>query len=92
MWHWISSLVDGTVPDNTILKRREDLLQQHSAEIAARLLRKAELMREGNVQHKLDAELLEAAADHMRKSVLDGASEWLDRRDLCLRLLREGKN
>jgi hypothetical protein len=74
-------------------------LLQHrsSAEIAARLLRRAELFERSHDNFlKKCAALDKVAAENMRQLVLNDANqqigEWLDKRDLCLRLLREGKN
>jgi hypothetical protein len=75
----------------------EHLLSHRStAEIAARLLRRAEL-HGGHNSHYLRrcAALDRVAAENMRRLELSSGRdicEWLDRRDLCLRLLREGKN
>ena len=74
----------------------EHLLQDRStAEIAARLLRRAELHEQGNAYLQRCAVLDRVAAENMRRLVRDAGgdmAEWVERRDLCLRLLREGKN
>jgi len=76
-----------------------DLLRNRSsAEIAARLLRRAEL-HEASAQPYLQrctsldrvaADVIQRAEEaHMSPQEL---AQWLDNRNLCLRLLREGKN
>jgi hypothetical protein len=74
----------------------EDMLWNRStAEIAARLLRRAELHRKGGDYLRMCAVLDRVAADNILKlESQDGKcmGAWLERRDLCLRLLREGKN
>lgn len=74
-------------------------LLQHrsSAEIAARLLRRADVFERSHDNFlKRCAALDKVAAETMRQLVLNDPNqqigEWLDQRDLCLRLLREGKN
>lgn len=70
------------------------LCDRSTAEIAARLLRRAELHAACDQAYlKRCSALDKVAAENIRK--LEGQnnkcmSEWLDRRDLCLRLLREG--
>jgi uncharacterized alpha-E superfamily protein len=71
------------------------LLDRSTAEIAARLLRRAELHDKGNDYLRRCAALDRVAAENMRRLELRAGTdmgEWLERRDLCLRLLREGKN
>lgn len=73
------------------------LQHRESAEIAARLLRRAELFENSGQEYlKRCAALDKVAAENMRLLVLRDPTEqigtWLDKRDLCLRLLREGKN
>lgn len=72
------------------------LLHRSTAEIAARLLRRAEI-HATSPHHYLRrcAALDRVAAENMRRLELSSGRDimdWLDRRDLCLRLLREGKN
>ena len=94
MKNWFKSWF-ATAPTHTC-EQAELLLQDRStAEIAARLMRRAELHDEGNAYLQRCAVLDRVAADNMRRLVRDAGMdipEWVERRDLCLRLLREDKN
>lgn len=75
----------------------EQLLSDRStAEIAARLLRRAELHDQSDRYLRRCSSLDRVAAENIRRLELranpGGISQWMERRDLCLRLLREGQN
>ncbi len=85
----------NTQPAQTAEQSYNLLQDRSSAEIAARLLRRAELFEaQGDAFLKRCAALDKVAAENIRRLENEKGvmSEWLDRRDLCLRLLREGKN
>lgn len=66
-----------------------------TAEIAARLLRRAELHYGATPYLQMCASLDKVAAENMMRLEQQAGTdmvEWRTRRDMCLRLLREGKN
>jgi hypothetical protein len=84
-------------PNTQTPEEVEHLLWNRStAEISARLLRRAELHAKcSDAYLRRCAALDRVAAENLRRLELKTGThmgEWLDRRDLCLRLLREGKN
>jgi hypothetical protein len=85
------------VPVQTVQEMHQLLKDRSSAEIAARLLRRAELFESGSDDFlKRCAALDRVAAERIHRVTLNDptqdVSKWLDARDLCLRLLREGSN
>lgn len=85
-------------PSLTELSRLSDLevklASRCTAEIAARLLRRAELHDKENTYLRACSVLDRVAAENIR--TLEGQNgkcmgDWLARRDMCLRLLREVK-
>ena len=88
---WLS-----TTPKQTPEEIERLLSGRSTAEIAARLLRRAELhVQDGRAYLVQCAVLDRIGAENIRKLEAKSSSDlgaWLERRDLCLRLLREGKN
>lgn len=69
------------------------LMDRGTAEIAARLLRRAELHDKGNHYLRACAALDRVAAENIRRLELKAGTDmgvWQDRRYRCLCLLREG--
>ena len=85
----------GKAPNQSPEEIERLLNNRTSAEIAARLLRRAELHGNSDDYHRRCAVLDRVAAEQIRKLESMTSADlgaWDDRRDMCLRLLREGTN